>query len=146
MLGNVIAGDDCNRSSDRSLDSCPLNSLSNPGLSMIRRWLDRLTFVAAKRGVDIWKRDDLPSRREVGRYQARIDATKNANGAHRLLQRRDAQSAAQACAQPQGIWPDCVPLAVPIGLLSPAIRTSTVAIAARSKRDVWCRKATSAAR
>jgi hypothetical protein len=51
--------------------------------------------IAPKPGADIWKRDDVASGRGVGRYQARIDAAKNGNGAHRLLQRRDAQLSTQ---------------------------------------------------
>ena len=96
MLGNVIAGEECNGFRGRPLDSYPLNSLSNCGLPMIARWLNRLTFVATKRCADIWKREDLASRRGVGRYRARIDAAKSENGVHHLLQRRDAQSAAQS--------------------------------------------------
>jgi hypothetical protein len=66
--------------------------LSNLGLLMMPRqpvWCDVRRDKAGRRHPE---RDDLGSRRGIGRYQSRIDAAKSRNGVQLLLQRRDSQS------------------------------------------------------
>jgi hypothetical protein len=59
-------------------------------LVLSARWLDRLTFVATKRGADIWKREDLASRREVGTLS-------RANRCSEMRKRRSSSLATPRC-------------------------------------------------
>jgi hypothetical protein len=83
----------------------------------------RLTFVAIKRGPDIWKCAAVLSADATSDVIKRGSMQRKAQtafmffrGAVMRHQRR------KPCAQHQAIWPDCVPLAVPIGLRSPDIQ------------------------
>jgi len=131
MLGNVIAGDDCNRSADLVygffVDDTPLAQSID-----VRRYKAERRHLPADARFDAIKRGSMQQKTQMAFIFFCSAAMDN--------QRRKPR------AQPQAIWRNCVPLAVPIRSRSLAIRTSTVAIATRSKCDVWCRKATSVAR